>query len=87
MLQPIFRRVPRNELEVFMCSSGAQAWLRSIHHYIFLADPRTEHAIQVEEPKADNGAIVQLSLDSTMHIETVRGISTDNTGTQRVAGV
>jgi len=63
----------------------AQAWLRSIHHYIFLADPRTEHAIG--EPKADNDAIVQLSLDSTMHIETVRGISTDSTGTQRVAGV
>ena len=49
--------------------SVAQAWLRSIHHYIFLADPRTEHAIG--EPKADNGAIVQVSLDSTMHIETV----------------
>ncbi|KAH0826370.1 acyl-CoA N-acyltransferase [Lanmaoa asiatica] len=47
----------------------AQAWLRSIHHYIFLADPRTEHAIG--EPKAGNGAIVQLSLDSTMHIETL----------------
>jgi hypothetical protein len=50
-------------------SAVAQAWLRSIHHYIFLADPRTEHA--VGEPKADNGAIVQISLDSTMHIETV----------------
>ncbi|KAI9568460.1 hypothetical protein HD554DRAFT_2098172 [Boletus coccyginus] len=47
----------------------AQAWLRSIHHYIFLADPRTEHAMG--EPKADNGAIMQLSLDSTMHIEAV----------------
>ncbi|KAG8221718.1 hypothetical protein J3R82DRAFT_2006 [Butyriboletus roseoflavus] len=50
----------------------AQAWLRSIHHYIFLADPRTENAMG--EPKADSGAIVQLSLDSTMHIETVRDI-------------
>ena len=49
--------------------SVAQAWFRSIHHYIFLADPRTEHAIG--EPRADNGAIVQVSLDSTMHIETV----------------
>lgn len=52
----------------------AQAWLRSIHHYIFLADPRTEHAIG--EPKADNKSIVQLSLDATMHIETVRDIDT-----------
>lgn len=48
----------------------AQSWLRSIHHYIFLADPRTEHAIG--EPKASNGAIVQVALDSMMHFETVR---------------
>ena len=50
----------------------AQAWFRSIHHYIFLADPRAEHAIG--EPKAENGAMVQVCLGSTMHIETVRDI-------------
>ncbi|KIJ64046.1 hypothetical protein HYDPIDRAFT_91251 [Hydnomerulius pinastri MD-312] len=47
----------------------AQAWLRSLHHYLFLADPRTERVIG--EPKADNAAIIQVSLDATMHIATV----------------
>jgi len=47
----------------------AQAWLRSIHHYIFLADPRTDNAIG--EPKLSNGPIVQVALGTKMHIETV----------------
>ncbi|KAF9218910.1 hypothetical protein BS17DRAFT_790491 [Gyrodon lividus] len=47
----------------------AQAWFRSIHHYLFLADSRTERVIG--EPKAENAAIIQVSLDATMHIETL----------------
>ncbi|KAG9311205.1 acyl-CoA N-acyltransferase [Chiua virens] len=55
--------------EQFRGWERAQAWLRSIHHYNFLADPRTEHS--TGEPKADNGAILQLSLDSSMHLQTM----------------
>lgn len=55
--------------EKFRGSDRAQAWLRSIHHYCFLADPRTERAIG--EPRADNAAIVKVSLDAAMHIETI----------------
>lgn len=54
-------------------STVAQAWLRSIHHYIFLADPRADHAIG--EPKLSNGAIVQVSLGTKMHVETVSDIN------------
>ncbi|KIJ15784.1 hypothetical protein PAXINDRAFT_168799 [Paxillus involutus ATCC 200175] len=46
----------------------AQAWLRSVHHYLFLADPRTERVIG--EPKAENAAMIQISLDATMHLAT-----------------
>ncbi|KAH7890306.1 acyl-CoA N-acyltransferase [Phlebopus sp. FC_14] len=55
--------------EKFRGWERAQAWLRSLHHYIFLADPRTSRVFG--EPKADNAAIVQVSLDATMHIETI----------------
>lgn len=55
--------------EKFRGSDRAQAWFRSILHYYFLADPRTERAIG--EPRADNAAIVKVCLDASMHIETI----------------
>ncbi|KAF9231745.1 acyl-CoA N-acyltransferase [Melanogaster broomeanus] len=47
----------------------AQAWQRSIIHYLFLADPRTERVMA--EPNAQNPAMLQVSLDATMHIATL----------------
>ncbi|KAI6026541.1 acyl-CoA N-acyltransferase [Pisolithus microcarpus] len=55
--------------EKYRGSDRAQAWLRSIFHYCFLADSRTERAIG--EPRADNASIVKVSLDAAMHIETI----------------
>lgn len=55
--------------EKYRGSDRAQAWLRSIFHYCFLADPRTERGIG--EPRADNASIVRVSLDAAMHIETI----------------
>lgn len=49
---------------------AARAWMRSLHHYCFLADPRTDHV--VGEPRADNAAVIKVLLDATMHIATVR---------------
>ncbi|KAH7910148.1 acyl-CoA N-acyltransferase [Hygrophoropsis aurantiaca] len=55
--------------EKFRGSVRAQAWFRSLHHYSFLADPRTERLIG--EPRADNGAMAKVSLDTTMHVQTI----------------
>ena len=57
LLIPIFDIVP------------AQAWFRSIHHYIFLSDPRTERVIG--EPRRDNAAIMRTTQDAGMREETV----------------
>jgi len=46
----------------------SRCWLRSVTHYMFLADPRTLRAIG--EPKLSNLAIIKTSLDAGMHIQT-----------------
>ena len=46
-----------------------QAWFRSLTHYIFLADPRTAKIIG--EPKRINGAIIKMSINAGMHLQTV----------------
>lgn len=48
----------------------AQAWFRSVTHYMFLADPRTARIIG--EPNAGNPAIIKMSIDGGMSIQTVR---------------
>ncbi|TDL21205.1 hypothetical protein BD410DRAFT_840675 [Rickenella mellea] len=47
----------------------AQAWFRSVTHYLFLADPRTQRIIG--EPKHGNAAIMKMSIDGGMHVQTV----------------
>lgn len=49
----------------------AQAWFRSVTHYMFLSDPRTLRIIG--EPKRNNPAIIKTSCDAGMHLETVSG--------------
>ena len=53
-------------------SHTAQAWFRSLTHYIFLADPRTWRI--VGEPKRANPPIIKTSIDAGMHLETVSTI-------------
>ncbi|KAI5992713.1 hypothetical protein EDD15DRAFT_2269316 [Pisolithus albus] len=43
----------------------AQARLGFIVHYCFIADPRTERAI---EPRAENASIIKVPLDAATHI-------------------
>lgn len=50
---------------------AAQAWFRSVTHYMFLSDPRTLRI--VGEPKRNNPAIIKTSCDAGMHLETVSG--------------
>ena len=47
----------------------AQASFTAILHYIFLSDPRTDRV--VGEPRADNPAILKLSIQSIMNVNTV----------------
>ena len=47
----------------------AQAWFRSMTHYMFLSDHRTFRV--VGEPKRSNPGVVKLSLDAGMHLDTV----------------
>lgn len=47
----------------------AKAWLSTVHHYEFLADPRTKRVIG--EPNANNPGIMALSYAVTMHVEAV----------------
>ncbi|KAG2123668.1 acyl-CoA N-acyltransferase [Suillus cothurnatus] len=44
-------------------------WHRSLIHYCFLADPRTEKVMV--EPKAENTSIIKVEFDSAMHIATI----------------
>ncbi|KAI6167540.1 acyl-CoA N-acyltransferase [Pisolithus thermaeus] len=55
--------------EKYRGSVRAQAWFRSVFHYCFLADPRTERAIN--EPRSDNASMIKVSIDAAMHIETI----------------
>ncbi|KZT35086.1 hypothetical protein SISSUDRAFT_1009146 [Sistotremastrum suecicum HHB10207 ss-3] len=52
----------------FRGSARAQAWMRSLTHYVFIVEPRCNRLIG--EPRADNGAIISVSLTAAMHIET-----------------
>ncbi|KAI6026768.1 hypothetical protein PISMIDRAFT_685427 [Pisolithus microcarpus 441] len=52
--------------EKYRSSNRAQARLRFIFHYCFLADLRTERAIG--EPRAENASIIKVSLDAAMHV-------------------
>jgi len=58
-----FRRVENQGRE------RSRVFFTSILHCLFLADPRAERVIG--EPKASNAAIVKISVDNGMHVETV----------------
>jgi len=45
----------------------SQPWFRSVEHYVFLSDPRTVRIFG--EPKANNPAIIKMSLDAGMHVQ------------------
>lgn len=49
---------------------AAEIWIRSLCHYIFLADPRTDRV--AGEPSSDNVPIAKASEASGFHTETVR---------------
>jgi hypothetical protein len=52
----------------------AAIWLRSLVHYIFLADSRTDRVIG--EPKESNIAIIKTAVNASFHVHTVKQIST-----------
>jgi hypothetical protein len=71
-----FRGAERSKLSITACKLGltdnnraATQWHRSLIHYCFLADPRTEKVMV--EPKAENTSIIKVEFDSAMHIATV----------------
>ena len=53
-----------------MISITAEIWIRSLCHYIFLADPRTDRV--VGEPSSDNVPIDKAGIASGFHTQTVR---------------
>ncbi|KAF8149405.1 acyl-CoA N-acyltransferase [Crassisporium funariophilum] len=53
----------------FLGGGRSEIWIRSLLHYIFLADPRTDRV--VGEPSENNKAIVKVAINSGFHIETV----------------
>ncbi|KAF8149406.1 acyl-CoA N-acyltransferase [Crassisporium funariophilum] len=53
----------------FLGGGRADIWLRSLVHYIFLADPRTDRVIG--EPSESNRAIMKVALNAGFHVETV----------------
>lgn len=53
----------------FTLKNLGRSWLRSVTHYMFLADPRTLRVIG--EPKKSNAAIIRTSQDAGMHLQTV----------------
>ncbi|KAI1798100.1 acyl-CoA N-acyltransferase [Ganoderma leucocontextum] len=54
--------------EKFRGLHRSRAWLSSIHHFLFLSDPRTLRAIG--EPKQANTAVISLSVAVGMNVET-----------------
>ncbi|TFK62229.1 hypothetical protein BDN72DRAFT_398687 [Pluteus cervinus] len=52
----------------FAGAGRAEIWIRSLCHYLFLADPRTYRVIG--EPREDNIAIIKTVFNSEFHIET-----------------
>lgn len=47
----------------------AEIWVRSLVHYIFLADPRTDRVIG--EPSEENAAIIKVADNAGFHLQTV----------------
>ena len=60
-------------LDICACApvdrSSAKAWIAAIHHFLFLSDPRTLRSIG--EPKQVNTAVIHLSAEVGMNVETV----------------
>ncbi|KAI8969434.1 acyl-CoA N-acyltransferase [Trametes punicea] len=52
----------------FRGAHRSRAWFSAIHHFLFLSDPRTERVIG--EPKAANAAVIKLSEDVGMNVNT-----------------
>ncbi|KAG2136350.1 acyl-CoA N-acyltransferase [Suillus bovinus] len=55
--------------EKFRGFARTNLWHRSLIHYCFLADPRTENVMS--EPRADNSSVIKVELGSAMQITTV----------------
>ncbi|KAJ3501146.1 hypothetical protein NLJ89_g9471 [Agrocybe chaxingu] len=53
----------------FLGGGRSEIWIRSLVHYIFLADPRTDRVLG--EPDQENTAIIKVALNSGFHIQTI----------------